>query len=87
MSKIFEISTLEPSSSFNACLEYVETGNEECLLTRNSRPVARLVPVARPRVPVRLGDREEVRRAFAALKPRPKTDTWSTKQLVEEGRR
>jgi antitoxin (DNA-binding transcriptional repressor) of toxin-antitoxin stability system len=88
MSKTLEISAFAPSHTLNVCLERVERGREEYLLTRNSRPVARLVPVARPAM--RIGDREKVKRAFAvldAIPARPKTDTRSIKSYIEEGRK
>ncbi len=77
-----EIGTLEARNSLSALIEQVERG-EEITITRNGKPVARLVPVE-------TRDMEGVRRAaegLKAIRARSRPGSESLKDLVDEGRR
>lgn len=77
-----EIGTLEARNSLSALLEQVEKG-EEITITRNGKPVARLVPAKGRNI-------EEAREAASvlrAIRAQARTGPESLKDLVNEGRR
>ena len=76
--------TFEAKNHLSALLDIVEKG-EEVMITRNGKPVARLVP-AEPAI----RDVEKARRAaeeLRAIRSRAKRGPESLKDLVNEGRR
>ena len=76
-----EIGTYEAKTHLPALLERVQRG-EQITITKHGRPIARLVPVAKP-------DIERRRAAIEKLKEFAKGHTLDVpvKQLIEEGRR
>ncbi|OAM91905.1 hypothetical protein AW736_26355 [Termitidicoccus mucosus] len=60
----------------------VESDAMEYLITRHERPVALLVPVRTGR-----GTRAAALRRLATGSVRRKADNWTTKQLIEAGRK
>jgi prevent-host-death family protein len=74
--------TFEAKNKLSALLDLVEAG-EEVTITRNGKPVARLVPAE-------ARDVEKVRAAAAglrAIRARSKPGPESLKDLINEGRR
>ena len=76
-----EIGAYEAKTRLSSLLERVERG-EQITITKHGKPVAKLVPVARP-------DIERRRRAIEKLKEFAEGHTLGVpvKQLIEEGRR
>jgi prevent-host-death family protein len=76
-----EIGAYEAKTRLSALLERVERG-EQITITKHGRPVAKLVPAAKP-------DAERRRQAIEKLKEFAKGHTLGVpvKQLIEEGRR
>jgi prevent-host-death family protein len=66
---MLEIGALEAKNTFGSLLDRVERG-EEIVITRNGKPVARLVP--------RSGgiDREQARAALQRIRERAKNYIW-----------
>jgi len=76
------VGTFEAKNRLSALLDRVEAG-EEVTITRNGKPVARLVPVQER-------DVERARRAaegLRAIRSQAKPGPESLKDLVNEGRR
>lgn len=46
-----EVGVLEAKTNFSALLEQVQNGGEEIVITRNGKPVARLLAAARAEAP------------------------------------
>jgi len=76
------VTALEIKTHFGKYLSGVERNDAEYVITRHERPVARLVPASGSK-----GTRAALLRRLAAAPVRRKTDTWTTKQLIEEGRK
>lgn len=77
-----QVGTFEAKNRLSALLDLVEAG-EEVTITRNGKPVARLVPT-------QVRDIEEARRAaegLKAIRDRARSGPESLKDLVNEGRR
>ncbi|MDR1280258.1 MAG: type II toxin-antitoxin system Phd/YefM family antitoxin [Opitutaceae bacterium] len=81
MVKTRTVTVLEIKTRLGAYLNGVERDQEEILITRHDKPVARLVPVQRTAV------RADALRRLAAIPTRRKTDTLTTKDLVTQGRK
>jgi prevent-host-death family protein len=76
------VGTFEAKNRLSALLDMVTSG-EEITITRNGKPVARLVPVESR-------DRESVRNAaegLKAIRARSRPGPETLKDLVNEGRR
>ena len=81
------IGAFEAKTKFSELLERVKRG-EEITITRHEKPIAKLVPVERPRA-------EEIHEAFEQLKEigrrnplnPPGKAKLTYRQLIEEGRR
>jgi len=76
------ITALEMKTRLGRYLAGVESGAMEFLITRHERPVARLVPARTGR-----GTRAAALRRLMSGPRRRKTDGFTTKQLIEEGRK
>ena len=76
------VTALEIKTHFGKYLAGVESNDAEYVITRHERPVARLVPVQTGK-----GTRAALLRRLATRQGLRKTDTWTTKQLIEEGRK
>jgi len=76
------ITALEMKTHLGRYLAGVESDDMEFLITRHERPVARLVPARTGR-----GTRAAALRRLASAPTRRKTDSMTTKQLIEEGRK
>jgi prevent-host-death family protein len=77
-----QVGTFEAKNRLSALLDMVTSG-EEITITRNGKPVARLVPVESR-------DRESVRNAaegLKAIRARSRPGPETLKDLVNEGRR
>lgn len=77
------ITDVETGAQIQSLLDRVERG-EEVTITRQGKPVARLVPVSAPL------DREQARTAaegLLALSKGVRLDGISIRELIEEGRR
>ena len=76
------VTALEMKTRLGAYLAGVEHRHEEYVITRHERPVAKLVPVSNEKA-----SRVAALARLAAMPARKKTDTWTTKQLIEAGRK
>jgi prevent-host-death family protein len=77
-----QVGTFDAKNRLSSLLDMVEAG-EEITITRNGKPVARLVPV-------KTRDIESVRRAadgLKAIRAQSRPGPESLKDLVNEGRR
>jgi prevent-host-death family protein len=77
-----EVGAFEAKTHLSHLLERVERG-ETITITRHGKPVARLIPIARP-------SRDERLRAIAELKELRARQTLgglSVRELIDEGRR
>ena len=78
------VGTFEAKNRLSALLDMVEAG-EEVTITRNGKPVARLVPAE-------AADKEKARRAVEAIREmraqvRPDPDGLTIRDYIEMGRR
>lgn len=80
-----QFGTFEAKNRLSALLDMVEAG-EEVTITRNGKPVARMVPVLPPR------DVEQARAAVEAIRAlrksvKPDPDGLTARDYIEMGRR
>ena len=88
-----EVGVLEAKTNFSALLEQVQNGGEEIVITRNGKPVARLLAATRteaPRVRRRNGAEivarlEKLRAEMIREHPEIQNITWEQlKQMARE---
>jgi antitoxin (DNA-binding transcriptional repressor) of toxin-antitoxin stability system len=83
MSVVRTISFTNSKSGFEHILDAIERG-VAFLLTRDDRPLARVTPL---RESTLARQRAEAFALVDSIPARPKTDTATPKELIEEGRR
>ena len=79
---MYQVGTFEAKNRLSALLDLVEAG-EQVTITRNGKPVARLVPAE-----IRdIAKAREAAEGLKAIRARSKPGPESLKDLVDEGRR